>query len=361
METVPEDEVIEDTPESPTLVEPDFKVTDKELSVASNFSSVEVTPVKETSEVDHVSQPADEDHLDALVALANKSTENLSHSKHAPSRQVPVVTAKSTKSGWNTFARLSTSSKPLSHLTNKPSITPLAPKEEPINEMKSSTTAVDFQDSIVAKFRKSHSPSPDAEAEPNTNGKAEEINNMVKVQDEVTNSGKQSVNSTPTNAPQAAKMNAIAPPFVATTTTENNEADDGEEEDRENASFFKSWGTAAVRKAPKAVVRTVHLTNVPSAADATLICSLISGGAIETMSITANTAKITFTTGTDAKAFYDKYPNGIDYVFQGQRRSSLVDMGTNVDVISGLMRGYLESGASRVVRAVGADEDWVQF
>ena len=35
-----------------------------------------------------------------------------------------------------------------------------------------------------------------------------------------------------------------------------------------------------------------------------------------------------------------------------------MEIGKDVDVLSSLLRGHLEAGASRVVRATGADEDW---
>lgn len=70
------------------------------------------------------------------------------------------------------------------------------------------------------------------------------------------------------------------------------------------------------------------------------------------------TAVVTFTTGAAAKTYYNKYPNGMDVKFQGKKFVAMIDLGDNVDVISGVLRGYLETGATRVVRAVGADEDW---
>lgn len=70
------------------------------------------------------------------------------------------------------------------------------------------------------------------------------------------------------------------------------------------------------------------------------------------------TAVVTFTTGAAAKAYYNNYPNGMDLKFQGKKFVAIVNLGDNVDVVSGVLRGYLETGATRVVRAVGADEDW---
>lgn len=89
------------------------------------------------------------------------------------------------------------------------------------------------------------------------------------------------------------------------------------------------------------------------------------GGAIESYKLTkpsefinTSTATILFTTGDAADTYYHKYPNGVQFRFQGRKHVAFVDKGTQVDVISGVMRGYLESGASRVVRATGVEEDW---
>ena len=92
------------------------------------------------------------------------------------------------------------------------------------------------------------------------------------------------------------------------------------------------------------------------------MASLIHGGAIEIYRLTKYTnnssAHVLFTTGNAADAYYDKYPNGVEFRVQGRKCVAFVDKGAQVDVMSGIMRGYIESGASRVVRAIGVDEDW---
>lgn len=103
---------------------------------------------------------------------------------------------------------------------------------------------------------------------------------------------------------------------------------------------------------------------MPGGADNAFVAALIHGGAIESYRLVKagdsaiTTAVVIFATGAAAMAYYDKYPNGMDMKFQGKKYVAMVDMGENVDVVSGVLRGYLESGATRVVRAVGADEDW---
>lgn len=65
--------------------------------------------------------------------------------------------------------------------------------------------------------------------------------------------------------------------------------------------------------------------------------------------------RVTFTTGDAADAHYY---NDTDFRSYGKRYITLVEMKEDVDVVSRVMRGYLESGASRVVRATGDDDDW---
>lgn len=43
---------------------------------------------------------------------------------------------------------------------------------------------------------------------------------------------------------------------------------------------------------------------------------------------------------------------------KGRSYTVLVEKCTDVDVISGMLQGYIDCGASRCVRAIGADEDW---
>ena len=100
-------------------------------------------------------------------------------------------------------------------------------------------------------------------------------------------------------------------------------------ENREQQVYFSSWGAAAPRDAPNSRIRAVVLTSLPAATDATLVTSLIHGGAIETLKVTRSTetaptlARVTFTTGDAADAYYSKYPNGVDFRFQGKKIHSL--------------------------------------
>lgn len=108
-----------------------------------------------------------------------------------------------------------------------------------------------------------------------------------------------------------------------------------------------------------AKVRKVILRGLPVSADLTLVQSLIHGGAIDTYALGANgTANVTFTTADACDAYYGKYPNGLTVKYKGKNYVVYVEKGTDVNVVSGTLQGHLECGASRCVRAVGADHDW---
>ena len=69
-------------------------------------------------------------------------------------------------------------------------------------------------------------------------------------------------------------------------------------------------------------------------------------------------AYITFISADACDRYYDKYPNGFDVRHQGKKWPVFVTRREGVDVVSGLLGGYLECGATRVVKANNADDDW---
>ena len=69
-------------------------------------------------------------------------------------------------------------------------------------------------------------------------------------------------------------------------------------------------------------------------------------------------AFVTFTSADACDKYFQKYPNGFDVRAQGKKWPVLVNKKEDVDVISGMLQGYLDCGASRVVKASNADEDW---
>ncbi|OAL30889.1 hypothetical protein AYO20_08582 [Fonsecaea nubica] len=164
-----------------------------------------------------------------------------------------------------------------------------------------------------------------------------------------------------------------SPTIVVTASTDtddsvedyNNNEDNDEEEDRENLVRFRSWGTPVARNKPKSRPRTVILTGLPRGADLMLIQSLIHGGAIEGMKLVASiperttiAAHVTFASADACDCYCSNYPRGMEIRHQGRKWSVLVHKKEQVDVISGMLQGYLDCGATRVVKVSGADDDW---
>ncbi|KIV81715.1 hypothetical protein PV11_03878 [Exophiala sideris] len=144
-----------------------------------------------------------------------------------------------------------------------------------------------------------------------------------------------------------------------------NQQEEDSDEDREHRTHFKSWGAPGIRNKQKSRIRTVVLIGLPSTADLTLVHSLVHGGTIEVMRLTPASpesttinAHITFTSGDACDKYFDKYPNGMDVRHQGKKYPVLVKRSDNVDIISSMMQGYLDCGATRVVKVTGADDDW---
>ncbi|KAE8166360.1 hypothetical protein BDV40DRAFT_296493 [Aspergillus tamarii] len=127
-------------------------------------------------------------------------------------------------------------------------------------------------------------------------------------------------------------------------------------EDREHQTTFETWGTPDLRDKPAARVRRVLIRGLPSAwKTPARVLSLIHGGTIESISVTpSGTAQILFCDPEACKAFYDKYPNGID-LDKERKVTVFVEVGGEVDVVSSQLSFSLSTGATRAVRAVGVD------
>ena len=71
-------------------------------------------------------------------------------------------------------------------------------------------------------------------------------------------------------------------------------------------------------------------------------------------------AAVRFLDAADCNKFYGDAANGIVYGKDIQNREQfvLVELAKDVDVIGGLLRGWIDAGVTRCVRAVGVDEDW---
>jgi hypothetical protein len=111
--------------------------------------------------------------------------------------------------------------------------------------------------------------------------------------------------------------------------------------------------------------RTIILSGLPHNVELTFVQSLIHGGAVEAMRLTpgapdkpTTSAFVTFTSADACDRYYDKYPNGLDVRHQGKKWPVLVHKKDGVDVVSGMLQGYLDCGASRVVKVSNADDDW---
>jgi putative N-acetylmannosamine-6-phosphate epimerase len=69
-------------------------------------------------------------------------------------------------------------------------------------------------------------------------------------------------------------------------------------------------------------------------------------------------AYVRFTSGDACDKYCEKYQNGLALRHKGRSYTVLVDKCTGIDIISGTLQGYIDYGASRCVRAVGADGNW---
>jgi hypothetical protein len=102
------------------------------------------------------------------------------------------------------------------------------------------------------------------------------------------------------------------------------------------------------------------LSDLPVDADLTLVQSLVHGGSIDDMILmgASRVAYIRFTSGDACDTYCAEYPNGLKFKYKGRPYTIFVEKCKDVDVISGMLQGYIDCGASRCVRAIGADEDW---
>ncbi|KAL4901904.1 hypothetical protein BDW74DRAFT_181346 [Aspergillus multicolor] len=124
----------------------------------------------------------------------------------------------------------------------------------------------------------------------------------------------------------------------------------------EDLMTFQSWGAPEARDKPAAQVRRVIIKDLPSSwRSPDKVLSLVHGGLIESVSVTSTgNAHVLFCDAAACKAFYEKYPNGID-LDKERKLTVFVDLGQDVDVVSSQLSFSLAAGASRVVRAVGVE------
>ncbi len=163
--------------------------------------------------------------------------------------------------------------------------------------------------------------------------------------------------------PEATKAVADFPKMSITNAPGEAKDDaDRQKENREHLKHFESWGTPEPRNRPAARIRKIILSNLPTDSDLTLIQSLVYGGALESFNLTASKTSgyVIFVDPDACDAFFNAHPTGIVFKNPKTRRNHVVyvNKGQDVDVVSSVLRAYLDCQASRVVRATGADEDW---
>ncbi len=153
-------------------------------------------------------------------------------------------------------------------------------------------------------------------------------------------------------------------------------------EDLEHEIFFNTWPKLEERSRPgefrqkicpamganrqtAAKVRKVIIKDLPRGSTATFVASLVYGGPIEEIHVRSSaagelSAAIRFMNAEDCIRFYNETSNGL--VWQkdstGHELFVFVELSKDVDVVGGLLQGWILSGVTRCVRAVGIDAEW---
>lgn len=112
---------------------------------------------------------------------------------------------------------------------------------------------------------------------------------------------------------------------------------------------------------PGAEIRRVTLLNIPAwLATPNGVLSIVHGGRVEALFLpdNGNTAQVLFTKAADCRLFYDAYPNGIVVNHIGRSAVVFVQLSIIPDVMSSRIHNAVTQGATRVVRAIGADMDF---
>lgn len=114
-----------------------------------------------------------------------------------------------------------------------------------------------------------------------------------------------------------------------------------------------------------AKVRKVFIKNLPQDSTVTFVASLVYGGPIEEINLRSSatgdlSAFIRFMDAEDCMRFYVETSNGLVYKKDGEDREHVVfvELSKDVDVVGGLLQGWIASGVTRCVRAVGVEAEW---
>lgn len=76
----------------------------------------------------------------------------------------------------------------------------------------------------------------------------------------------------------------------------------------------------------------------------------MSGGALERIDVKGSTACVLFLHAKDCQKFYDATANDLDYSFEDRKGVAKVSKATDVNVVSGQVRTWIQAGFTRCVR-----------
>ena len=114
-----------------------------------------------------------------------------------------------------------------------------------------------------------------------------------------------------------------------------------------------------------AEVRSVIIKDLPRDSTATFVTSLVYGGPMEDIQIRSTaagnlSAAVRFMNAKDCKKFYEETANGLVYKKDAKGRELVlfVELAKDVDVVGGLLQGWIDTGITRCVRAVGVESTW---
>ena len=154
---------------------------------------------------------------------------------------------------------------------------------------------------------------------------------------------------------------------------------DTKSDPNETNLFFSSWPKLAERDVPRtqppissalrkrladlkilaARIRRVEIVNIPHDSSPTFVQSLVFGGPLELLTVGSTSARVVFQHPEDCIKFYDATSNGLVYTQPGGKEEvCFVELAKDVDVVGGMLRGYIDQGTTRCVRSIGVDEDW---
>ncbi|KAI9872822.1 MAG: hypothetical protein M1830_001151, partial [Pleopsidium flavum] len=150
-------------------------------------------------------------------------------------------------------------------------------------------------------------------------------------------------------------------------------------EPNETNLYFSSWPKLTERDAPRTLppissslrkrladlqilaarIRRVSLVNLPPDSSAKFVQSLVFGGPLELVNVGSSSASVVFLHAEDCIKYYDATSNGLVYKKDGGKEDvCFVELAKDVDIMGGLLRGYIEYGVTRCVRAIGVEEEW---